>query len=411
MASLSQYAGFGDMGKKLKDAAFAMALSTLVLPLSTVGTFIIMTLVASRAYYYFGGDYDAMQAYTRGCFIASFCIVGGLYLLFYLANLNYKIRAFKALKSAGEQSGNLDVSALAKHWFIELVLMVATAPLYAVTGIYFVVRSFLPYSVPLSNSPYLLLLGNWFAIVISVMYSVVDGNKKWEPVGQLFTSFKGRTGMQYMRNSQGVGLAICIISHYAMAFLIYAASTVASCTGGGYPSPPYCSMIYYMGGILIPVGIASGILTLVGTVNHIKGLFRVGNALIDLEEGRSSPSPYDGSSYYRRQVALHGQSPYGAQTPYNAPATGGGYQGGSWNAPRYSQSLQPMQPVDPVRQAPPSQSSYRDTSAVEAGWNVASSAPSGTGSTPAGRRCTNCQAALPPDEGDIQFCPYCGSRQ
>ncbi|MEX2716478.1 MAG: hypothetical protein Q6353_010325 [Candidatus Sigynarchaeum springense] len=410
MAALSQYNGFGDMGKKLKDAAFTMALSTLILPLSTVGTFIITLLISSRAYYYVGGDYDARTAFVNGCFIAGFCIVGGLYLLFYLANLNYKIRAFKAMKNAGEQSGNPDVSALAKHWFIELVLMVATGPLYAVTGIFLVARYFLPYSIPSTAAPPLLLLGNWFAMVISLMYSVVDGNKKWEPVGQMFTSFKGRTGMQYMRNSQGVGLAICIISHYAMIYLIYIASTVVPCTSGGYP-PSYCSAVYPMTGILVPVGIASGILTLVGMVNHIKGLFRVGNTLIDLEEGRSSPSPHDGSSYYRRQVALYGSSPYGAQNAYSSPATGGGYQGGAWNAPRYSRSLQPMQPVEPVRQATPSQASYRDTSVIDAKWTVDGSTSEGTGSISGGKRCTNCQAALPTDEGNIQFCPYCGSKQ
>ncbi len=401
MASSAQYAGFGDTGKQLKDTAFASAVATLVLPLATLATMIIMSFAASRGYYYYGTDYEAAAAYTDGCLIAAYCIIGGLILLFYLAILNYKIRTFKSLKNLGEQHGNADISALAKHWFVELILMVATAPLFAVSGIAILVNNFVSYS---SNAPWrpVLLLVNWFAMALSGMYSVIDGYKKWQPVGQMLTSYKGRAGMQFLTTSQGVGLAILIISHYAMIYLLEAIAGYSTCSGS-YSGSGYCSILSTMFGFLFPVGAVCGILTLITTVNQIKGLFRVGNAFIDLEEGRVSAAP--GSSYYRRQAAAYPYStasPYNNQnnyppSNYNAPATGGGYQS-AWNQPHYSQALQPMQPVSP---APQSQPAYRDTSAIEA------SAPAtarGTG------RCKSCHAALPPEE-DVQFCPYCGAVQ
>jgi hypothetical protein len=408
MVSLTQYAGFGDTGKQLKDTAFASAVATLVLPLSTLATVIIMSFVASRGYYYFGMDYEAASAFTEGCFIAVFCIIGGLILLFYLALLNYKIRTFKSLKNLGEQSGNADISALAKHWFIELILMVAVAPLFAVTGIVIVVNNFVSYS---SYAPWrpVLLLANWFAMALTGMYSVVDGFKKWQPVGQLLTSYKGRAGMQFLTTSQGVGLAILIISHYAMVYLLSATASYGTCGFGSYSG--FCSMLSTMFGFLFPAGVASGILTLIATVNHIKGLFRVGNAFIDLEEGRVSASPYartpSSGTYPRQQQSYpYGtESPYNARDSYSAPAAGSGYQSGTWNAPHYTQSLQPMQPVSP---APQNQPASRDTSAIEAEWEIEKGAGASSATAQGTARCKNCQAALPPNE-EVIFCPYCGS--
>ncbi|MBN2150317.1 MAG: zinc ribbon domain-containing protein [Candidatus Lokiarchaeota archaeon] len=390
MVTSPQYVGFGNMGKSIKDTAFAMALGTLVLPLATAGSFILMSFIGSRYYSIYGPE-----ALT-GSMIAAYCIVGGLALLFYLASINYRIRTYKAMKEAGQQSGNSDVSALAKHWFVELVMTVATAPLYAVTGITLVARACMPYSIPYSPAVPLLLLANWFAMVFTGMYSVVDGNKKWEPVGLLLTSYKGRAGMQYLRSSQGVGFAIFVISHYAMAFLIATLATAGTCSS--YPYGSYCTPYMTMGGILFPIGVATAILTLVGMVNHIKGLFRVGNTLIDLEEGRASPSPYGaaayGTSYYRPQASPYGVG-YGAPAyggAYGAPsAAGGGYQHGTWDAPRYSQP------------------GSRDTGAVDAGWNVGASAAVQPGPAREKGRCSNCHASLPESE-DVTFCPYCGSR-
>jgi hypothetical protein len=404
MVSSGQYDGFGDIGKELKKTAMASAIATLALPISSVATAGIMGYITSRAYSFFGGDMNGYASYSRNMATTAWCIAGGLILLFYLAILTYKLRTYKALKDIGERHGNADISALGKHWLVELIMMVATAPLYAVTGIYFVARNSMPYIIYTSASPALLLV-DWFAMVLTGMYTVVDGFKKWAPVGQMLTSYKGRAGMQYLTTSQGVGFAIFIISHYPMAYLLVAIAAVGTCAGGSYN--PGCSTFSTMGGLLIPVGIASGILTLIATVNHIKGLFRVGNALIDLEEGRVTASPTSGG-YYRPQSA-----PYSAPSDYSAQSSGGGYQHGTWNAPRYSQSMQPMKPVEPVRPVTPSRPAYRDTSAVEAGWQVGNTAAASAATPGPVRgtgRCRNCQAALPPNE-DIQFCPYCGANQ
>ncbi len=399
MVSLAQYAGFGDTGRALKNTAFAQAVATLVLPLATVATFFIMGFASSRGSYIYGGDYIAYSAYSRGCAIAAFCVIGGLILLFYLAILNYKIRTFKSLKSLGEQHNNADISALAKHQFVELIMMLATAPLYAVTGILVVASGFSSISFA-TNWRAVLLLVNWFAVAITGMYSLVDGHKKWQPVGQMLTSYKGRAGVQFQSTSQGVGFAILIISHYVLVYLLTASTSPCGYPYGSY----YCSMLSIMGSILGLVGAVTGILTLITSVNHIKGFFRIGNAFIDMEEGRVSQSPYAGSSYYRQQSS---PSLYGTPSSYNPPAAGGGYQHGTWNAPRYSPTMQPMQPVNP---APQSQPGYRDTSAVEAGWDMNNGAATSQGAAQSPKRCRSCQAALPPNE-DIQFCPYCGANQ
>jgi hypothetical protein len=397
MVSLAQYAGFGDTGKELKNVALASAIATLVLPLSTVGTFIIMGISTSSMYSYFHGDYMAYSAFSRGTLIAAFCIVGALIFLFYLAILNYKIRAFKSLKNLGERHGNADISTLAKHQFVELVLTLITSPLYAVTAILIVESSFMSIPVTTPWRPVLLLF-NCIAMAITGMYSLVDGFKKWHPVWQMLTSYKGRAGIQYQTTSQGVGLAIIIISHYVMAYFLTAASSPCSYSYSGY-----CSFLYTMAGILVPVGIVIGILTLITAVNHIKGFFRVGNAFIDLEEGRMATAPYGGTHYHPPQV-----EPYSIPGNYPA-ATGGGYQHSTWNAPRYSQAMQPMNPVEQVMPVVPSQPAYRDTKAIDAGWQIDGGVSARPAESTASKRCKGCQAVLPETE-DVAFCPYCGAR-
>jgi hypothetical protein len=135
MASSGQYNGFGDIGKALKSTALVSAIATLVLPLGTAGTFIVMGFITSGAYSYFGYGNPAYDEFARGTSIASYCIIGGLACLFFLASLSYRIRTFKALKDIGERHNNADITALGKHWFVELIMMVITAPLYVVTAI------------------------------------------------------------------------------------------------------------------------------------------------------------------------------------------------------------------------------------------------------------------------------------
>jgi hypothetical protein len=399
MDSSAQYAGFSDAGKKLKNVAMASAIATLVLPISLPVTFILMSLITSRAYSYFYGDWDAYYAFQENCMIAAWCIYVGIVIFFFLVILNYRIRAYKAFIIAGEQNSNTDMAALAKHDFIKLVMTLIVAPLYAVTFFVFMASAFSPAIMSNSDAKASLLLGNWFATVIVGMYNVVDGFKKWEPIGSMLPSYKGKVGMSLLNASSGVGLAIFIISHYVLAYLLVAVVLAGACTGGSYFS--YCSTFFTMGGILVPVGIVTGILTLIAVINHIKGLFRVGNVFIDLEEGRANASPYHGTHYQSTQIAT-----YNTPLNQNAPGTGSGYQHGTWNAPRYSQSMQPMQPVEPVS---PTEIPYRDTRAIEAGWQIDAGARAMPAAPPAPKRCKGCQAVLPETE-DMAFCPYCGAK-
>lgn len=403
----TRYAGFGDAGNKIKGMALNSAIATLVIPLSWIGIFIIASFIVSAARPYFGSDYVAYNAYSSNAFILSSCILGGVIALFFLAITMSKVKMVKTMMIAGEQSVHAGISSLAKHYRVELVLSAIIAPLFAVTAILFLASGVDPYS-PASRPPgrAILLLVNCVVMMVAGMYSVIDGFKKWEPFGQVLTSYKGRTGISYLKASFSVGLAIFIMAHFFMTYFLMASIYGHACPGSIYPYPPACSVLSIMVYIFFPVAIACGIMTLIGVINHIKGLFRVGNTFIDLEAGTMVPSSYS-SGYYRPvHAASYNAQPAHLAPASNPPVTGDGYQHGTWNAPRYTASLQPVQLVQPIEPATPAPTVQPST--TNQVWSIDSLASSLIAPIGVTRRCKRCQATLPESE-DVAFCPYCGA--
>jgi fumarate reductase subunit C len=360
-------------------------IATLVLSIGFPAIFFITTGIVSQLSPLFQDNEESYYVFQDKCLIGAWIINGALVGFSFIVMFLYRNRAYNSVKMIGERNENADLLALGKHYFNDQLLGIISAPLLIVTAFIFLINGFSPINIIPTQTGALLLLANWFTMVPSGMYSMIDGRKKWEQAGQLFSSTKGKVGMQHLHKSYTSGLAVFIIAHYALVYLVFLAIFGGMCTGGGSTSSAVCSGLAIVDWMHFPMVILCGIMTLFSVINHVKGFFRVGNALIELENDKIALSPRDTNNNHQSKVDTY-------STPnYVRTSLESGYQHSTWNAPGYRVMIQPMQLVEPVAR-------YSDGDATKARVSPRIQ-----------MRCDGCRAILPEAE-DVAFCPYCGAR-